>query len=485
MKVSLQEESAEEVGSYQLSESKRFSKKTLTVLLSGTIFVFTIILGVVFQFGDDVFDVTHIRKSTEKSIEKIDNKFSYPQKNIIIFTRCFGGDRQFTHCKLYSSSLKESEEQLVYTFDFPDTEQTTFEAAFTLIIDGVSNKKVVYTQGYWEKEGDVTTNTKKVGYVDLLSGINTEIFAESTSNVESSVEHDVQHLEHLFVDEVNERVYYTTQAYQSPIHQIVQYNLSNDDKVVLADNNNLDFPHIVLGATKEGAFLSPRLESPYSYLVWNKTLDLQTKDISSVSESKITPVFDSTGEYVAYVKRNEISGNIHDLSLIVAKTDGGGESLIRTINNTGLPDTGVPYSKFSQYYFNTYGNVLSYSIHSEPGKNSQEFSSTSDFLSILKVREEAELERNGIQIAPLLENVETIFTVEPAGTPYRWVKYKSFSGPFVERNGGKIFEGVIYESEGGLFFNPYVHRFNNYLVDLIDGRSIVGVRASNVYVVPN
>ena len=50
-----------------------------------------------------------------------------PSRNIVAYTRCYGGERQPKYCNLYASSLKEPKEELIYTFDFPDIEQTDYE----------------------------------------------------------------------------------------------------------------------------------------------------------------------------------------------------------------------------------------------------------------------------------------------------------------------------------------------------------------------
>lgn len=448
---------------------------TQVILLFGIGAITIFLIGAILFVVKDKLITDHTQ---QENAETTTQSLTYPQKNILVYTRCFGGSKQFTHCKLYSSNLKEPDEQVIYTFNYPNVEQTDYEVGFTLSIDGVSDKKVVYTQSYWEKNGDTTTRTKKIGYISLGSGSNQEIFTERDDENSG----DIQRLVSVYVDEENGRVYYTTHTDLLPVHQLVQYNLDNNTSTVLADNNNLDFPSIVLGASKSRVYLSAMGESPFDFPAWTKTLDLESKRIDNVSEPLDRAVFDQTGEHVAYIETNQLSDNLYDLFLVVANTDGTDKKVLRTISRTSLSNPAGDYSFFTKYYFNTYGDILNYTIYKQPDSRSSNTPEATDYISVISAKREIEPDQKGIHILPPdnPEIYKTVYTVEPSGIEYKWIRYHTFSGPLE----GNIGEGVVYETEGGWFFNP-LYRFDDNTIDLVGNRRVIAVQANNLHLIRN
>lgn len=419
------------------------------------------------------FSKNKIEKQIPTQTEK---NLSYPQKNILIYTRCFGEDELFSHCNLYSSSLKEPEEQLVFTFNFPDEKENQYMGYFRLSIDGVSNKRVVYTKSYWEGERENIYRKKRVGFIDLLTGQDNEIFSESLSTGEQS------HLQGLFVDTENGRVFYSDFNIQQPDHKIVQYNLENEQKTVIADNYLLDFPHLVIGANKSQVFLSRLQESVFDTPSWSKTLDLTTNSITSIDEPLESPVFDKKAEYVAYVSKEEVAKGLYNISLLVSKTDGTEKKIIRSINKTKLRNIRGNFSDFSNYFFNSSGNTLSYTIYKAPNLDSSTATTSNSYLAIIKPQTEIIPGQRGVKILPKddAESQSQPIIVEPDNVNYQWVEYQLFSGPLE----GNVQEGIIYEAEDGWFINPAYYLEDSKL-DLINERSVIAVKAKNLHLIIN
>jgi len=444
------------------------------------ILIMALLLGALIFSNIDKIKTLTSDGVTQQIPEQVEEKFSYQQKNIVVFTRCFGEDRQFSQCNLYTSSLKEPEEQLVFTFDFPEVEHTEYTDDFSLSINGVANKKVVYTKKWWEQEEGTITKKIKVGFIDLLTGDDTEIYSQSMTDKERAQLHD------LFVDSEYDRVFYSD-LYDSPSnHRIVQYDLEIEQSSVISGQNGLDFPHMVIGANEDQVFLSKFQESVFDVPSWSRTIDLPTYTMVNIDEPLEEPVFDKNGEYVAYILKEEISKDRYNLSLLVSKTDGTEKKLINKITNTKLPNGFGSYTSFSSYSFNPNGTILSYSIYAapdvSPNGNSLIDQSLDRYLTIFRTHTELRPGEKGIKILPPNNEMADAqpVVVEPTNIDYRWIEYQLFSGPLE----GTVQNGLVYQADGGWFFSPAYFEQNNKL-DLFQERKVIAVNADNLYVIKN
>ncbi|MDA1079614.1 MAG: hypothetical protein O2840_02910 [bacterium] len=400
-----------------------------------------------------------LQKSQSEVAEK---RVQIPDENGFIYTRCYGGSRQPQYCNLYISNLYEPQELLVYTFDFPDVEQTTFEAAFEISILGLADRKAVYQISSWDKIDGTRKDSKSLGFIDLSKGSSTEIYTQEAGNSEAP-----NRLIDTYLDSINSKLYFTTNARQTLDYNLIQYDLTKQTSTVILDGSTLDFPHVVLGASENEIYLSPMLESPFSEPSWQKTFDLSSGNLSVVDQSKNNAVFDRSGQKVAYVERGEAGENTNLLKLVVSNVDGTDKIAISSVQ---VPESKIDYpTNFINYYFDLHATKLSYQLR----KNTEKSSITESYISILSKSLQSDGQKNiELQLPQASDGyIETMVAQQVAINHYKWAD-----------------DVIYYQEDSGWYLLPEFHfgSGNDYTINLFgDGKGVIVARAENVFILPN
>ncbi|MBI2590737.1 MAG: hypothetical protein HYW33_02530 [Candidatus Blackburnbacteria bacterium] len=374
--------------SNQLSNSLNKRNKLLLVIPISILVVLISIVGVI--------SLSNQRKSTDNKSSQTENtsNINLPSKNIVVYTRCYGGERQPKHCNLYVSSLKEPEEKLIYSFDFPDVEQTDYETGFELTVNGIINKKVVYTKSYWEKKESERTEYNILGVIDLASAQDNIIYKQVRYPSKSGArdERDNDYISGIYLDGPNNKVYYSTETGPETGGKITQYGLSSNQNKVITDNTKLDYTSKVEYASSDKLYLSYSDDHIAGNYYISKILNLNSGTVTSTPKSWHNAVINKQGTKVAYIDEIPVgSNNTYNLSLNVSDLEGNNVKEIYSAPNTRLPadgyDGSYPYTVVSNYYFNEYGDRLSYSIRTPELVNGEYVGEkTTKYISILEVR---------------------------------------------------------------------------------------------------
>jgi len=427
--------------------------------------------------------ITNNKNSVTKTNQEQSSLRKLPKNNLLVYTRCFGGERQPNSCKLYTSSLKDQQEQEIYSFDFPKVQQTDYETGFDLYIHGIVNKKAVYSKSYWEKKDKTSQSIKILGMIDLQSGEDSEIYKTVNSS-------DTGYLVSVYLDKQNNKVYYTTEVSPDINSKITQFDIAIKGSAVVADNNKLGGTYDVLAATKDKLFLSPvvRVGSSYS---WTAEYSLASKTKTNLPKSKSLAIFDKSVRKVAYLDKKELHQGYYNIRLKVANTDGTEEKEIYVANNTRIPGDGYdgsyPYTYIADFFFNDYGDRLSFGAgKSKLQGNRYDGVDTNNYISFLEVRskEDPEFPRKGgiVLLSPDNPNLyKTLISVKPTEQKYQWVKYLTYEGPIQ----GSPQDGLLYEADGGWYLKESLnYDEQEKVINLLADRKVVLTKAKNVFLVP-
>ena len=418
--------------------------------LFSRLLLFVLILIVLAQSVFIFYSRNQSRVLPKPQSEVVEKSVQIPDEDGFIYTRCYSGSRQPHYCNLYISSLFEPQEQLVYTFDFPDVEQTTFKAAFELSILGVADGKAVYlVSSGWDKS-DGGKDNKSLGFIELSKGSNTEIYKQELSDAEAP-----NRLVDTYLDSINSKLYFMTNARQSLDHELIQYDLSEQTSTVILDGSTLDFPHVVLGASKDRVYLSPMEESPFSEPSWNKTFDLNTGVLSSVDKPKNRAVFDRSGQKVAYIEQEQTGQNTNLLKLIASNVDDTDKKIINSIQE---PTAAGDYIDFKNYYFDLNAVFLSYQISST---NNYSYHSVQSYASFLTRDRDTAAQKEIVIHTPKNPDV------------YKWGENH------------EDLDFIYYQLDGGWYLLRFGSRYGPDLVaNGVGDRRIIVADAQNVFILP-
>lgn len=464
---------------------KSFPVKTVLIIV-----VLLLILSTVLFLVIGKKTTNNNNQTVKQNTQTTTTQKTLPKRNILVYTRCLGGERQPNNCKLYASSFKDQQEQEVYSFDFPKIQQTDYEGGFTLNIHGVVNKKAIYTKSYWEKKDKEQIEYSILGAVNLATGEDSVIYKQVhyLSKNATRDERDNGYISGVYLDNTNNRVYYTTEIGPGTGGKITQYDLTMKQNKLVVDDKKLDNTYKVEYASKDKLYLSYSNDYITGNYYISKILELNTGIVTNTAKQWYNAVINKQGTKVAYVDQIPVEPNrMFNLSFKVSDLEGKDVKEIYAIPNTRLPadgyDGSYPYSFVSNYFFNEFGDGLSFSVHKsklEGARYNGEY--VNNYVSFLEVRHAQPGEKGIILKPPDNPNLyKTLVEVKPTEQKYQWVKFLTYEGPIQ----GNPEDGVLYEADGAWYLKDVIG-FDEQKkeINLVKNRKAILTNATNLFLIP-
>ncbi len=464
-------------------------KKSFPVLVVLVVFILLLVLStlMLLVLGKKTSNISN--QTAKKNNQTPITQKAFPMSNILVYTRCFGGERQPNSCKLYTSSLKDQREHEVYSFYFPKIQQTDYGGGFSLNIDGIINKTAVYTKSYWEKKDKEQVEYNILGAINLTTGEDIIIYKQVHYSPNATRdEGDNGYVSGVYLDNSNNRVYYTTEIGPGTGGKITQYDLATRQNKIVADDKKLDNTYKVAYAGKDILYLSYSNDYITGNYYISKILDMNTGAVTNTAKQWYNAVINKQGTKVAFVDQTAVEPNgTFNLSLKVSDLEGKDAKEIYSIPNTRLPadgyDGSYPYSFVSNYFFDEFGDRLSFSVHKsklEGAKYSGE--NVNNYVSFLEVRH-AQSGEKGIILEPQ-DNpnlYKTLVETKPTEQKYQWVKFLTYEGPIQ----GNPEDGALYEADGAWYLKDVVG-FDEQKkeINLLESRKAILTNAKNAFLIP-
>lgn len=472
-------------GTPQLPVKKSFPVKIVLIII-----ILLLILSIALFF-------VHEKKATNTSNQTGKQKTqttlvqkSLPKNNILIYTRCFGGERQPNNCKLYVSSLQNQPEDEIYSFDFPKIQQTDYKGGFNLNIYGIVDKTAVYTKSYWEKKDKEQTEYNILGAVNLTTGEDSIIYKQVRYPSKNSTrnEQDNGVISSVYLDNTTNRVYYTTEIGPGTGGKITHYDLATKQNNVVADDKKLDNTYKVEDADKNKLYLSYSNDYITGNYQISKILDLTTGVVTNTAKQWYNAVINKQGTKVAYVDQTvDESNRTFNLSLKVSDLEGKDVKEIYAIPNTRLLADGYngsyPYAFVSNFFFDEFGDRLSFTVHRSKLEGAKYSGETiNNYVSFLEVRHAQPGEKGIILEQQDNPNLyKTLVEVKPIEQKYRWVKFLTYEGPIQ----GNPEDGALYELDGVWYLKEAIGLDEQKQeINLLVNRKALLINAKNVFLIP-
>jgi hypothetical protein len=417
----MQESSVPEQQVPQIESSQPVKKTShkIQVLMIGLFVLIIIFLVPLYLWQSRLKNATTNQTLTKLSNNQASgNEKSYkvPLENILVYTRCFGNpDQAYKNCFLYLGALLDA---VPAQSIFPKGDK-----GVTMTLNDVTDKKALITVTYSDK--------RAISLIDLATGIEDIIF---TDGYKTKNGNQAPYGSGFYFDKNDNKVFFTTETAPGQDAKLMQYDIATKSLAQIA-RGTIKTPQgysdtfSILADNNGKLFLTVYPRGGSANYQWFENFDIKTSTFEEVKEPKDSPIFDASGQHIAYIRGGQ---------LIVESTDSLNQKIIYTITNIkpGLP----PYPNIGNVEFNTYGDTLSFTVNNSSNDSKS-------YLSYLEVRKnDPDEPKGGIALVPddnpnLYKELKEFTPPKSGRYLYKWIKY--FDSSVLKQP----FEGLLYPED--------------------------------------